>query len=202
MTWLNAINDQVSGIGAVVVTGTMRDSLHVLDVILGRDGGSTPEIIATDNASYSDIVFGLFRLLGYQFSPRLADLPDQRLWRLTAPGAPAADYGALNAVARHKISYQRIRSQWPDMLRIAGSLHTGTVAGYDLLRMLGRDGNPTPLGAAFAEYGRAAKTLHLLAMCDPEDETYRRRVHTQLTVQESRHRLARKLFHGQRGELR
>ena len=39
-------------------------------------------------------------------------------------------------------------------------------------------------------------------MCDPDDETYRRTVHTQLTVQESRHRLARKLFHGQRGELR
>jgi TnpA family transposase len=52
-----------------VVTGTMRDSLHVLDVLLGRDGGPTPEIIATDTASYSDIVFGLFRLLGYQFSP-------------------------------------------------------------------------------------------------------------------------------------
>jgi len=27
-------------------------------------------------------------------------------------------------------------------------------------------------------------------------------VHTQLTIQESRHRLARKIFHGQRGELR
>jgi len=71
VTWLNAINDQVSGIGAVVVTGTMRDSLHVLDVLLGRDGGPTLEIIATDTASYSDIVFGLFRLLGYQFSPGL-----------------------------------------------------------------------------------------------------------------------------------
>ena len=126
MTWLNAINDQVSGIGAVVVTGTMRDSLHVLDVLLGRDGGPTLEIIATDTASYSDIVFGLFRLLGYQFSPRLADLPDQRLWRLTLPGAPAADYGPLNAVARHKINYQRIQTHWPDMLRIAGSLHTGS----------------------------------------------------------------------------
>jgi hypothetical protein len=75
ITWLNAINDQVAGIGAVVVTGTMRDSLHVLDVILGRDGGPPPTMVATDTASYSDIVFGLFRLLGYQFSPRLADLP-------------------------------------------------------------------------------------------------------------------------------
>jgi len=202
VTWLNAINDQVAGIGGVVVTGTMRDSLHVLDVILGRDGGPPPEMIATDTASYSDIVFGLFRLLGYQFSPRLADLPDQRLWRLTLPGLPRVDYGPMNAVARNHLSFAKIGTQWPDMLRVAGSLHTGTVAGYELLRMLGRDGNPTPLGAAFAEYGRAAKTLHLLAMCDPDDETYRRSVHVQLTVQESRHRLARKIFHGSRGEIR
>jgi len=202
VTWLNAINDQVAGIGAVVVTGTMRDSLHVLDVILNRDGGPPPQMIATDTASYSDLVFGLFRLLGYQFSPRLTDLPDQRLWRLTLPGQAPADYGALNPVAAHQLSHERIRAHWPDMLRVAGSLHTGTVAGYDLLRMLGRDGRPTPLGGAIAEYGRAAKTLHLLAMCDPDDESYRRAVHTQLTVQESRHRLARKIFHGQRGELR
>ena len=60
------------------------------------------------------------------------------------------------------------------MLRVAGSLHTGTVAGDDLLRMFGRDGHPTTLGAALADYGRAAKTLHLLAMRDPDDETYRR----------------------------
>ena len=59
-----------------------------------------------------------------------------------------------------------------------------------------------PLGQAFAEYGRIAKTLHLLALVDPADDGYRRTVNTQLTVQESRHRLARKIFHGQRGELR
>jgi TnpA family transposase len=87
------------------------------------------------------------------------------------------------------------------MLKVAASLATGTVRAYDLLRMLGRDGNPSPLGYALGDYGKIAKTLHLLAMCDP-DETYRRTVHTQLTVQESRHRLARKIFHGQRGELR
>ncbi|WP_196844479.1 MULTISPECIES: Tn3 family transposase [unclassified Cryobacterium] len=202
VTWLNAINDQVAGIGAVVVTGTMRDSLHVLDVILNRDGGPAPEMIATDTASYSDIVFGLFRLLGYQFSPRVADMPDQRLWRLTPPGAPVADYGILGPVARNKLSFKRMEPYWEDMLRVVGSLHNGTVAGYDLLRMLGRDGDPTPLGAAFAEYGRIAKTLHLLAMYDPEDETYRRSIHVQLTTQESRHRLARKIFYGQRGELR
>jgi hypothetical protein len=62
------------------------------------------------------------------------------------------------------------------MLRVAGSLITNQVRAYDLLRMLTRDGHPNPLGQALAEYGRIAKILHLLAMVDPVDETYRRTV--------------------------
>jgi TnpA family transposase len=36
----------------------------------------------TDTAGYSDLIFGLFWLLGFQFSPRLADLGDARYWRI------------------------------------------------------------------------------------------------------------------------
>ncbi len=87
------------------------------------------------------------------------------------------------------------------MLRVAGSLVTHQVRAYDVLKMLGRDGRPTPLGQAFTEYGRIAKTLHLLAMIDPIDDTHRRGINAQTTVQESRHRLARKVFHGRRGQI-
>jgi len=50
--------------------------------------------------------------------------------------------------------------------------------------------------------GQIAKTLHLLALVDPIDGTYQRRMNRQLTVQESRHRLARKICHGNRGQIR
>ncbi|WSN50102.1 Tn3 family transposase [Streptomyces sp. NBC_01296] len=53
ITWLNAINDQVIGIGRMVVPGTPRDSLFILDALLNLDGGVKPEMVATDNASYS-----------------------------------------------------------------------------------------------------------------------------------------------------
>ncbi|WP_035952069.1 Tn3 family transposase [Parafrankia sp. EUN1f] len=201
LTWLNAVNDQVAGIGAKVVPGTPRDSLHILDVLLNLDAGPKPEVVATDEASYSDLVFGVFRLLGYRFSPRIADIGDTRYWRATWPGDPAGDYGPLNAIARNKVNLRRILDHWPDLLRVAGSLVTGQVRAYDVLRMLGRDGHPTPLGQAFAEYGRIAKTLHLLAMVDPLDDTHRRAVNTQTTVQESRHKLARTIFHGRRGQI-
>nr|WP_199847544.1 MULTISPECIES: Tn3 family transposase [unclassified Streptomyces] len=67
--------------------------------------------------------------------------------------------------------------------------------------MFGREGHPTPLGQAFAKYGRFAKTEHLLHVVDPFDDTYRGRMNRQLTVQESRHSLARDVCHGRRGTI-
>jgi TnpA family transposase len=197
-TWINAMNDQRVGTGAQAVPGTARDSLYTLDVMLNPDHGRRPEMVTSDTAGYSDLVFGLYRVCGMQYAPRLADLTDTRFWRTTA----LADYGCLSDLARHRVRLERIRTHWPQMLRIAGSLVTGTVRAYDLIRALGRSGNPTPLGQAFAEYGRIAKTQHLLAVCDPDDDSYRRGINAQQNQTESRHRLARKLFFGQRGELR
>jgi TnpA family transposase len=203
LTWLNAVNDQVAGIGAIIVRGAPRDSLFTL---LNLDGGVRPEMIATDNASYSDMAFGLYKMLGFRFAPRFRDLADQRFWRADVPvpdgEEPAGDYGPLEAIARNQVNLKRIETHWPDMLRVAGSLITNQVRAYDLLRMFGREGHPTPLGAAFAEYGRIDKTMHLLALVDPMDDTYRRLMNRQLTVQESRHRLARAICHGGRGQIR
>lgn len=96
---------------------------------------------------------------------------------------------------------KKVTTQWEDMLKVAGSLVTNQVRAYDLLRMFGNHGRPTPLGQAFAEYGRIAKTLHLLQVVDPVDDTYRRQMGKQLSVQESRHTLARDICHGKRGTI-
>jgi TnpA family transposase len=107
----------------------------------------------------------------------------------------------LEPLARNRVNVAKVTAHWPDMLRVAGSLVTGQVRAYDLLRVFGREGRPTPLGTAFAEYGRIAKTLHLLRVVDPVDDTYRRQMNRQLTVQESRHKLARDICHGKRGQI-
>jgi len=52
-TWLNAVNDQYSGLGAIVIPGTLRDSMYILDLLLNLDGGQRPEMVVTDNASYT-----------------------------------------------------------------------------------------------------------------------------------------------------
>lgn len=97
------INDQAAGLGGKVVAGTPRDSLYVLDVLYDRDGGKRPEMIVTDTASYSDIVFGLLTLAGFAYAPQLADLPDQKMWRIDR----AADYGAFQDAARGRVDLAR-----------------------------------------------------------------------------------------------
>ncbi|OWA24312.1 Tn3 family transposase [Streptomyces sp. CS057] len=194
-TWLNMINDQAAGLGGKVVAGTPRDSLYVLDVLYDRDGGKRPEMIVTDTASYSDIVFGLLTLAGFAYAPQLADLPDQKMWRIDR----TADYGAFQDAARGRVDLARIERHWEDILRIIGSIHTGAVRAYDVIRMLSREGRPTPLGDAIAHYGRIAKTLHILRLAD--EPGYRRQIKVQANLQEGRHALARKIFHGRAGQL-
>ncbi|MBO1283868.1 Tn3 family transposase [Streptomyces sampsonii] len=73
----------------------------------------------------------------------------------------------MEEFARNRVNLNKVITHWPDMLKVAGSLITNQVRAYDLLRMFGRDGRPASLGAASAEYGRIAKTEHLLWVVDP-----------------------------------
>lgn len=196
VTLLGYVSDQYTLFHSIIVTGTVRDSLYVLDGLLEHQTSLQPTELMTDTAGYSDIVFGLFWLLGYQFSPRLADLGDLRFWRLD----PAADYGALSTIGRHRIRPQLITAHWDDMLRVAGSLKYGEVRASEMMHALQRGGHTSALAAAIAELGRIVKTLYLLAYVD--DESYRRRILRQLNRGEERHAVARAVFFGKKGELR
>lgn len=196
VTWYNLLSDQCSGLNGITVPGTLRDSLVLLAVVLEQQTELQPTKIMTDTGAYSDVIFGLFRLLGYRFSPRLADIGGTRFWRTD----PNADYGELNAVARHRVSLSRIEAHWDDFLRLAGSLKLGRVPATGIMRTLQVGDRPTPLALALAEFGRIEKTLHILNYID--DESRRRATLLQLNRTEARHSLARDVFHGKRGELR
>jgi TnpA family transposase len=186
--------DQFTGVHSIVIPGTLRDSRYILEGLLEQETSLQPLALMADTAGVSDRIFGLFWLLGYQLSPRLADVGESRFWRID----PQADDAALNALARQRINLPLIARNWDAMLRVAGSLLLGTVRASALLRSLLRSGRPSTLARALGELGRIPKTLYLLSYLD--DETYRRRILLQLNRGEGRHRLARATFHGQRGE--
>lgn len=196
ITWYNFISDPFSGFHGIVVPGTLRDSIFVLEGLLEQQTGLSPVEIMTDTAGASDMVFGLFWLLGYQFSPRLADAGEAVFWRVDK----AADYGVLNDLARSCVNIHKIEQHWDDMMRIAGSLKLGTVQASELIRSLLKSDRPSSLAQAIIEAGRINKTLYLLHYVDDED--YRRRILTQLNRGESRHAVARAICYGQRGEIK
>jgi TnpA family transposase len=183
-------------LGVFAYSPTLREALFILDGLLDQSNPIQPTEIMTDTNSYTDVVFGLFWLLGFQFSPRLADIKDRRFWRMDRH----ADYGEFNDISRHKISTKRVVSDWDDMLRTAGSLKTGTVRASQLMRIFSTSSGSSSLTKSIQDIGRIAKTLFMLRYL--RDESYRRRILTQTNHTEFRHKLARRLCYGNRGVLR
>ena len=101
----------------------------MLEGLLEQQTDLNPVEIMTDTAGTSDMVFGLFWLLGYQFSPRLADAGEYVFWRVDKE----ANYGVLNDLSRSYANPQKIEHHWEDMMRIAGSLKLGTVQASELI---------------------------------------------------------------------
>lgn len=112
------------------------------------------------------MVFGLFWLLGYQFSPRLADAGESVFWRINK----TADYGAINELTRNCVNVDKIKQHWDDMMRIAGSLKLGTVHASELIRSLLKSDRPSSLAQAIIEAGRINKTFYLLNYVNDEDK--------------------------------
>lgn len=195
LTYYNFISDQNAGFHGIVITGTLRDSLYLLDGMQDQQTSLDIKEVMTDTAGASEIVFALFWLLGYQFSPRLADVGGARFWRINSE----VDYGILNDISNHKINEISIEKHWEDILRVAVSLKLGHVSASDLMRSLFRKNKPSGLAKALMNLGRIIKTLYLLNYIDSEE--YRRHILIQLNKGESRHSLARTVYHGRRGEI-
>jgi TnpA family transposase len=82
LTFYTWTSDQFSQYGSKPIPSTVRDATYVLDGILDNETELPIAEHTSDTAGYTDLVFSLFDLLGLQFSPRLRDLGDQKLYRI------------------------------------------------------------------------------------------------------------------------
>lgn len=195
ITFYSWTSDQHAHYATRVVRTTIRDATYVLDGIIDNQTELPIEKHTTDTAGYSDIIFALFDLLGLQFAPRLAGLPDTRLYRPDGPiDSPA---GRLLA---HPIDTDLIRERWDDLARCAASLRDGTVTASLLVARLQAAGRHLPLTRALQEYGRLVKTRFVLGHLTDPDE--RRAISRQLNKAESLHALHDLLFHGRHSHVR
>jgi TnpA family transposase len=128
----------------------VRDATYVLDEILDNETELTILEHTTDTAGYTEVVFALFDLLGLQFSPRIRDLGNQRLYRLDRDKS----YSNLGPRLNGRVRRDLIEHRWDDLLRVAGSLKRGWVTASLLIGKLQSYRRKNTLTRALQEYGR------------------------------------------------
>jgi TnpA family transposase len=194
LTFYTWSSDQFSQYGTKVISATIRDATYVLDEILDNETDLTILEHTTDTAGYTDLVFCLFDLLGMQFSPRLRDIGDRQLYKLTTD---ATIYPRLDARLTGRVDLTRPLERWDDLVRVAGSLKRGYVTASLLISRLQAYPRQGQLTKLLQEYGRLIKTLFVLRYL--HDAALRRRVHAQLNKGEKLHDLRKFLFFAREG---
>jgi TnpA family transposase len=174
----------------------VRDATYVLDEILDNETELPIEQHTTDTAGYTELVFALFDLLGLQFSPRIRDLADQRLYRIDR----SIQYQHIEPLFSGTINRDLILSRWDDLLRLAASLKMGWATASLLVGKLQSFRRQNALMRALQEHGRLIKSIHLVRCLDNPE--YRKKIGVQLNKGESLHDLRRFLFFANEGEIR
>ena len=135
----------------------------------------------TDSHGQSEVGFAFAHLLGFQLLPRLKGIRKETLNR---PGiGKASDYPNLQPIMARPINWQLIKEQYDEMVKCAVAIRTGTADAEAILRRFTKDNLNHPTYKAFAELGRAYKTIFLCKYL--QSEALRREIHEGLNVIEN-----------------
>lgn len=150
-----------------------------------------------DSHGQSTIAFAFCRLLGFHLMPRLKAIPVQKLSR---PDAGRADaYPNLQAILTKPIDWELIRQQYDQLVKYVTAVRLGTAETEAILRRFVRSNIQHPTYKAFAELGKAVKTMFLCRYLHSED--LRREINEGLNVIEQWNSANDFIFFARRGEM-
>src|SRR5947208_17100306 len=150
-----------------------------------------------DSHGQSTVDFAFCRLLGFQLLPRLKAIHAQKLYRPEA-GQPEA-HKQLQLVLTKPIDWELVRQQYDQMVKYTTALRLGTAETEAILRRFTRSNVQHPTYKAFAELGKAIKTIFLCRYLHSEE--LRREIHEGLNVIEHWNGAKDFVFVARRGEL-
>jgi TnpA family transposase len=179
------LSDQYAPFYTKVINANVRDATHVLDGLLYHESQLRIEEHYTDTAGFTDQIFALCHMLGFEFAPRIADLADKRIY---VPGKPA-DWPNLAPLIGGPLNIKLMEQQFDEVMRLTASIKQGTVTASLILRKLAAYPRQNSLQRALREYGRLERTLFTLKWL--RDPALRRRVTGGLNKGEARNALAR-----------
>jgi TnpA family transposase len=190
------LSDQYGYFGILPISPTESEAVYVLDGLFDHDTILEIEEHFTDTGGASDHVFALFALIGKRFAPRLRNLKDRRFHTFEK----ADTYPALANHIGAPINANLILEHWDDLLRLAASITTRTVAPSTILKRFSASSKSSDLVKALRELGRIERTLFMIEWYS--SPALRRRCQAGLNKGEAAHKLKRAVFFHERGEIR
>lgn len=190
------VSDQFGPFATQTIPATVNEAPYILDGLLMTGAGQNIREQYADTGGFTDHVFAVTALLGFQFIPRIRDLPSKRLYLFD----PAACPKELKGLIGGKIKEPLITANWPDILRSAATMATGVMPPSQLLRKFAAYPRQHELAVALREIGRVERTLFIIDWL--LDADMQRRAQIGLNKGEAHHALKNALRIGRQGEIR
>ena len=150
-----------------------------------------------DSHGQSTVAFAFCRLLGFQLLPRLKAIHAQKLYRPETGKADA--YANLQQILTRPIDWALVRQQYDQMVKYTTALRLGTAETEAILRRFTKKNVQHPTYKAFAELGKAIKTIFLCRYL--HSEALRREINEGLNVVEQWNGATDFVFFARRGEM-
>lgn len=192
----SGLSDQYGYFSILPISPTESEAIYVLDGLFDHDTILEIEELFTDTGGASDHVFALFALVGKRFAPRLRNIKDRKFHTFEKADAHPALANHIGA----PINTALILEHWEDLLRLAASITTRTVAPSMILKRLSASSRSSDLAKALRELGRIERTLFMIEWYS--SPALRRRCQAGLNKGEAAHKLKRAVFFHERGEIR
>lgn len=190
------VSDQFGPFASQTIPATVNEAPYILDGLLMNETGRKIKEQYADTGGFTDHVFAVTALLGFQFIPRIRDLPSKRLYVFDPANTPKE----LKALIGGKIREGLIIANWRDILRSAATMVAGAMPPSQLLRKFAAYPRQHALAEALKEIGRVERTLFILEWT--LDADMQRRAQICLNKGEAHHALKNALRIGRQGEIR
>lgn len=189
------ISDQYGPFAIKTIPATAHEAPYILDGLTMNDTGRRIREHYADTGGFTDHVFAMCTLLGYQFAPRLRNLSSLSLYGMKGITVPKV----MKELVAAKANITRIQQQWPDIIRLIASVITHRVVPSEILRQLASFPRQNELAIALREIGRIERTLFILTWIS--SVSLQRRAQMGLNKGEAHHALKRALNFNRRGEI-
>lgn len=175
---------------------TGREAIYVVDGLLHNEAIRST-MHSTDTHGYTEAVFGLMSLLGFDFAPRIAKLYKQQLYAFEKiESYRSKDYTVLPV---GYINTDLIKDNWNAILRLITSIKLKHCTASQIFKRLNSYSRQHPLYQALKEYGKACKTIYILRYID--SVKLRQAIQRQLNLVELSNRFSTAVSVGNGGEM-